>query len=166
MVSRYRKYFMFLNVKLFFIASLTEKAVLHQPLITNYLDANSPARTNGHTLERNPPDPSRSLLTNHIIIDGAEHNFTAKLQGGLNGPLGGGCFGTLELYEDNAGHMWINHIVVADNAQRCKIASKLCMKAIAAHGHLYASNSHVDPGGKYDTRHLSQEGAKSCWRPD
>jgi hypothetical protein len=133
--------------------------MLTQPLITNYLNANSPARTNGHTLERNRPDPSRSLLINHIIIGGAEQHFTAKLQGGLDGPLVGGCFGTLELYEDNAGGMWINHIEVAENAQRCKIASKLCMKAITAHGHLYASNSHVDPGGNHDTRHLSEEGA-------
>lgn len=127
-----------------------------QALITNYFANNHPAKTTNHTLEDNPP---RNFIIKHSVLSGADHTYTATLPGGVNGPLAGGCFASLELYEDQNGDQWINHIETAPQAQRCGLATRLCVMAIQQYGTLYASNSQYDPGGDDDTRHLSQEGA-------
>lgn len=118
---------------------------MKQTLITNYIVGG----TVGHTLEDNPPP--EYVRTQLNIQANAGADYVARL------PTANA--GELSLYEDNQGDFWLNHIYVEPQARRCGVARRLMQQAINDHGHIYASNSHIDPGGEDDTRHLSVEGA-------
>jgi GNAT superfamily N-acetyltransferase len=125
---------------------------MNQPLITNFLAANDPRRTAGHTFGQNP-QANHVRHNTQVMSDGHGH-YWAILPGYPQFQIG-----TLALYEDNNDDQWINHIVVLPQFQRMGVARRLVQRAIQEHGHIYASNSPHDPGGDDDTRHLSQEGA-------
>ncbi|WP_226646537.1 GNAT family N-acetyltransferase [Microbulbifer variabilis] len=106
----------------------------------------------GGTLEDNPP---ANWLKKQIKItqDGGYH-FYASVPGHSH------VYGTLDLYLDYRGDLWINHIDVQQAARRCGVGSKLVLAAIKKYGKVYASRSGQDAEvDDDDTRHLSHEGA-------
>lgn len=125
---------------------------MRQPLISNFFGPNDPGRTVNHTLEQNPPP---NYIRHHTMIQKDGRGlFWAVLPA-----LPALRLGELDIYFDRIGGKWINHIEVRPQYQRCGVAARMVRTAIQDYGHIYASNSHIDPGGYNDTRHLSQEGA-------
>lgn len=128
-----------------------------QALITNYFPVAQPLT---NTVIPDNQAYSRGAYLTHELeyVEVAEEFQARSINNCIPGPIHG-AYGTLSLYVDENLDRWINHIQVAGFARRLGIGNKLVQKAIETHGHIYASNSPIDPGGAGDTRHLSMEGA-------